>query len=100
MSEPASTLAPEAFYSARDVAWIVFGRGREWFYRHRKALRTEEGFPAPVSKYGSPKWSGERLLEWMQRPEQGASAPSKVVSHDQLLAARARRVAVARRATL
>lgn len=66
MSE--ALIHPNGAYTARQVAQLVFKKSYVWFVRHKKALVDNDGFPAPISRYGIPRWSGAALLLWMQTP--------------------------------
>lgn len=64
------TIHPGQIYSSADVAWLLFGKlDVEWFYRYRRHEGVAEGFPAPVSTHGHPRWSGVSLLSWRDRPK-------------------------------
>ena len=58
---------PNGAYTARQVAELVFKKSYIWFSRHKAKLEAE-GFPAPISSIGIPRWSGNALLVWMQTP--------------------------------
>ena len=62
-----TTLKEDGLYGPRDVAELVLGHPVRWFRRHRKRLEAEEGFPAPVSRIGRPRWSGRALIAWRDR---------------------------------
>lgn len=65
-------LHPDKPYTSAQVARLVFGHGVEWFYAWRAREGAAEGFPAPISDHGHPRWSGARLLAWMARPRKAA----------------------------
>ena len=90
------TIDPLAFYSARDVAQIVFGRGVQWFYLHRRALRAKENFPKPISSIGQPRWNGALLIAWAQRATPDAPCEN-VIDFSAQLDARARAIGAAGR---
>lgn len=77
MSE--ALIHPNGSYTARQVAQLVFKKSYVWFFRHKKVLVDHDGFPAPISRYGIPRWSGTALLLWMQTPRvakpNGGQAP-------------------------
>lgn len=71
---------PNGSYTARQVAQLVFKKSYVWFFRHKKALTDHDGFPAPISRFGIPRWAGATLLLWMQTPRvaddtKGGTAP-------------------------
>lgn len=63
---------PNAFYTAPDVAWYLFGKRPSWFYGHvRRELMRRDGFPKPISSIGRPRWLGQDLLDWAMRKKSG-----------------------------
>jgi hypothetical protein len=85
-------IEPGRTYGSTQVAGLVFGRSVEWFYANRARLHAREGFPRPVSRYGWPRWSGQDLLTWMNRPKHGGGGGPKVVDFSEVLRERARTI--------
>ena len=65
--QPRGEIAPERRYTSEQVAELLFGRRAEWFYRNRRRLEREDGFPPPISSIGHPLWQGRVLLDWACR---------------------------------
>ena len=59
--------------SAKQVARIVFNRSRDWFYRHRRMLEDERGFP----KRGEFGWDPVAIARW-----QGHARDDSPPAHD------------------
>lgn len=84
-------LDPNATYEAAEVALIVFHIATRTFRRRLQRLRAE-GFPRPLSQWGTKVWSGQALIEWQNR-EQSATAHDPRVVPFPALAERARMAA-------
>lgn len=63
--------------SANQVARIVFNRSRDWFYRHRRILEDERGFP----KRGETGWDPVAIARWQAR-RRGAAPPAATNTDD------------------
>lgn len=70
----ADQLERDRIYTSADVARLLFRHPVEWFYRYRATIGVAEGFPMPISAHGQPRWSGEALIAWRDRP--GRQMPS------------------------
>lgn len=85
---------PEALYAAPEVALLVFNTKVRTFYRRRKQ-REQEGFPPPISRWGRKMWSGQVLIDWINRGQvKGVGA--NVIPISDKLARRAEAMATAR----
>lgn len=76
---------PNRFYTAAEVAVLLFGRSAAWFYgRTRRELMKSDGFPRPLSSVGHPRWLGSDLLDWAMRPKASdQSVPLDEAQEDQ-----------------
>lgn len=74
MVEPRGKIDPERRYTGEQVAVLVFGKRREWFYRNRPRLQEQEGFPPPICAIGSPLWQGSVLIAWLERHSRAPAA--------------------------
>lgn len=63
----ALTIDDDAWYTAAEVAQLVFNRVPGWLTKHKKALTAEHGFPRPISPIGLPHWRGADLNAWIAR---------------------------------
>ena len=74
----------DRFLTEAEIA-AIFGRDRAWFYRHRKALERDQGFPAPVI---AKLWDPLAILAWRlsrlspeQRALLGAPLATPMTAH-------------------
>lgn len=82
-------LDPNATYEAEEVALVVFHVTARTFRRRLKKLAAE-GFPHPVSRWGTKVWSGQALLAWQNRDR---STGDNIIPISSLLARRAQAAA-------
>lgn len=83
-------IAPNASYTAEQVARLLFHCSLRTFKRHKKR-RVREGFPGPISQHGRQLWSGAALIAWRDRGQIAAASRTPVIDFSALLASRARR---------
>lgn len=81
----------DGHYTASQVAHLVFDHDVRWFQRNRAKLERVEGFPKPISCIGRPRWLGQRLREWLMRPNLAPDSRSQggnVIDYDAILRGR------------
>ena len=53
--------------TAAEVARVVFRRDHpDWFYRHRKRLESDHGFPPPLGGIGELLYDPDKVQAWRQ----------------------------------
>lgn len=63
---------PNGHYGIAEMVPVMFGRSRKWWSENSKRLYAA-GFPKPISPFGHPRWSGDRLNAWHDRDHEAAS---------------------------
>lgn len=77
---------------AREVARDVFGRRAknplDWFYRNRRRLEAEHGFPKPLPGLGELWYDPEAIEAWLAARRDARAAPGKLEADRDELRAR------------
>lgn len=75
---------PRRLWTQDDVAALFAYQGKDWWFRHKDALMTKHGFPAPVAGCGD-RWDPAAILSWQDRnlPDDLRPAPPPAPPEDE-----------------